>query len=205
MAEDRYVTVAEVKEMLTAENEKRGELIPSLKAAMNTAVDTCPLTKEQADEIIAKISEIIGYSEHVGYALKDLDKDGTPELIIAGMGTDDFSDKMVYDLYTLAGAQPAQLACSAARNRWYLRSDSLLINEGSSGAAYSNVFLFAVKGGGLEAKEGVIVYDGSCYYQNGSCDYEPRSGDRSITMDEYTAKWDGWKSACYLPQLTRIA
>ena len=59
MAEDRYVTVAEVKEMLTAENEKRGELIPSLKAAMNTAVDTCPLTKEQADEIIAKISEII--------------------------------------------------------------------------------------------------------------------------------------------------
>ena len=151
------------------------------------------------------ISEIIGYSEHVGYALKDLDKDGTPELIIAGMGTDDFSDKMVYDLYTLAGAQPAQLACSAARNRWYLRSDSLLINEGSSGAAYSNVFLFAVKGGGLEAKEGVIVYDGSCYYQNGSCDYEPRSGDRSITMDEYTAKWDGWKSVVYVPQLTRIA
>ena len=56
MAEGKYVSVAEVKEMLTAENEKRGELIPSLKAAMNTAVDTCPLTKEQADEIIADLS-----------------------------------------------------------------------------------------------------------------------------------------------------
>ena len=59
MAEGKYVSVAEVKEMLTAENEKRGELIPSLKAAMNTAVDTCPLTKEQADELIAKVAEII--------------------------------------------------------------------------------------------------------------------------------------------------
>ena len=56
MAEGKYVSVAEVKEMLTAENEKRGELIPSLKAAMNTAVDTCPLSKEQADEIIADLS-----------------------------------------------------------------------------------------------------------------------------------------------------
>jgi DNA-directed RNA polymerase subunit F len=59
MAEGKYVSIAEVKEMLTAENEKRGELIPSLKAAMNTAVDTCPLSKEQADEIIAKVTEII--------------------------------------------------------------------------------------------------------------------------------------------------
>ncbi len=151
------------------------------------------------------ISEIIGYSEHVGYALKDLDKDGTPELIIAGMGTDDFSEKMVYDLYTLSGGRPAQLACSAARNRWYLRSDSLLINEGSSGAAYSNVFLFAVKGSGLTAREGLLMDDGNCYYQSGHCDFEPKSGDRSITLDEYTAKWDNWKSVCYIPPLTKIA
>lgn len=59
MAESRYVTVAEVKEMLIAENEKRGELIPSLKAAMATAVDTCPLTSEQANELAANVAEII--------------------------------------------------------------------------------------------------------------------------------------------------
>ena len=151
------------------------------------------------------ISEIIGYSEHVGYALKDLDKNGTPELIIAGMGTDDFSDRMVYDLYTLAGGRPVQLAQSQARNRWYLRSDSLLINEGSSGAAYSNVFLYAVKGSSLEARKGLLMDDGNCYYQNGHCDFEPQSGDRSITLDEYTAQWDNWKSVCYIPQLTKIA
>ena len=47
--------------------------------------------------------------------------------------------------------------------------------------------------------------DGNCYYQNGHCDFEPQSGDRSITLDEYTAQWDNWKSVCYIPQLTRIA
>ena len=59
MAECRYVSVAEVKEMLNAESEKRGELIPSLKAALSTANDTCPLTSEQAKELINKVAEII--------------------------------------------------------------------------------------------------------------------------------------------------
>ena len=59
MAEGKYVSVAEVKEMLTEENEKRGELIPSLKAALTAATETCPLTKEQADALIEKIGEII--------------------------------------------------------------------------------------------------------------------------------------------------
>ncbi|MCQ2079117.1 MAG: hypothetical protein MJZ38_03550 [archaeon] len=59
MAEGKYVSVAEVKELLTAENERRGELIPSLRAAMNTAIETCPLTKDQADELIAKIIDIL--------------------------------------------------------------------------------------------------------------------------------------------------
>ena len=44
------------------------------------------------------LSEMTAYSSGVGYALKDLDKNGVPELIIAGIGTEDFSDRMVYDL-----------------------------------------------------------------------------------------------------------
>lgn len=59
MAEDRYVSVAEVKEMLAEKNEERGELIPSLKAALMSATETCPLTGEQAKELIAKVAEII--------------------------------------------------------------------------------------------------------------------------------------------------
>ena len=44
------------------------------------------------------LSEIAAYSSGVGYALKDIDKDGTPELLIAGMGNDDFSEGMLYAL-----------------------------------------------------------------------------------------------------------
>ena len=151
------------------------------------------------------ISEMCAYSSGVGCALKDLDKDGTPELIIAGMGTEDFSENMVYALYTLANGSPLELAVSQARDRWYLRSDSLLLNEGSSGAAYSNVFVYAVKGGGLSGREGVLMDNANCYYQSGHCDFEPKDGDRSITLDEYTNTWNVWKSLCYMPPLTKIA
>lgn len=59
MTEGKYVSVAQVKEMLVEENEKRGDLIPSLKAALTVATETCPLSKEQADLIIEKVSGII--------------------------------------------------------------------------------------------------------------------------------------------------
>lgn len=73
MAECRYVSVAEVKETLIAKNEERGELIPSLKAAMTAANETCALTSEQANELIAKIAEIIEPLELTEYG-----RDTTP-------------------------------------------------------------------------------------------------------------------------------
>ena len=38
------------------------------------------------------LSEVCAYSSGVGYAMLDVDQNGIPELIIAGMGTDDFSN-----------------------------------------------------------------------------------------------------------------
>lgn len=156
------------------------------------------------------LSEIISYSEHVGYALKDLDKNGVPELILAGIGTDDFSDKMVYDVYTLTENKPVNLLQSWARNRYYLRTDSMIVNEGSSGAAYSNVFLYSVSGDALSPVEGVITFfpgdeRDSCYHQKGHCDYEPQPDDTKISLEEYGTIWEGWKSVCYIPPLTQIA
>ena len=156
------------------------------------------------------LSELITYHEHVGYALKDLNKDGTPELIVAGMGAADFGENAILDLYTLQNGMPLQLACTWARNRYYLRTDSLIINEGSGGAAFSEVYLFAVGADGLTPKEGIITFfpgddRDSCYHQVGHCDYEPQPGDERISMEEYSAVWDSWKSLCYIPPLTQIA
>lgn len=155
------------------------------------------------------LSEIIAYSAHIGYALTDLDGDDVCELILAGVGTDDFSDGMLYDVYTLRGGEPSRVAVSQARDRWYLRTDSTLLNEGSSGAAFSNVFLYRFSGGLLVPTEGMITYfpgneQDSCYYQTGSVSYEPRPEDQRITMEDYGARWDTWKSAVYVPPLIQL-
>lgn len=155
------------------------------------------------------LSEIIAYSAHIGCALTDLDGDGVSELILAGVGTDEFSDGMVYDVYTLRGGEPLRLAVSQARDRWYLRADGTLLNEGSSGAAYSNVFLYRLSGGELIPTEGIITYfpgneQDSCYYQSGSVSYEPRPEDQRITLEDYGARWDAWKADVSVPPLSQL-
>ena len=47
------------------------------------------------------ISEVIEYSDGVGYALEDLDQNGVPELLIFGSGNvDEFANQILYGLYT---------------------------------------------------------------------------------------------------------
>ena len=53
MTDGQYVSLAEVRDMLTAENEKR-ELLPMQKYALAQATDVCHITKEQADAVDAK-------------------------------------------------------------------------------------------------------------------------------------------------------
>ena len=57
--------------MLTAENEKR-ELLPSQKAAMAHASAVSPLTKEQADELIANLSAIDFVDDATAVKITDL-------------------------------------------------------------------------------------------------------------------------------------
>ena len=71
MAEPQYVSLAEVRDMLTAENEKR-ELLPSQKAAMTHAGYVCPLSKEQVDEMVSKLMELDFVTTHVAYKIADL-------------------------------------------------------------------------------------------------------------------------------------
>ena len=103
------------------------------------------------------LSEMAGYFESVGYALKDLDKDGTPELILAGITpVEGFTDSqgLVYGVYTLDGAgQPVSLAVSQARDRFFLRADSSLLRRGSGGAAYTYYSLLRLRDGALQVDE----------------------------------------------------
>ena len=151
------------------------------------------------------LSEIASYAAGVGYALKDIDKDGTPELLIAGMGTDDFSEGMLFDLYTLVNGVPVQLSFSHARDRWYLLSNNALYNEASGGAAYSYASVFRKSGAELVGVEGVMVYGDACYYQQGRATFEPQQGDQVISLDEFSSRRDAYKANVFLPPLTKIA
>ncbi len=71
MAEPQYVSLAEVRDLLTAENAKR-ELLPSQKSAMTHAGAVCPLSKEQVDEMVAKLQELDFVTPAIAYKIADL-------------------------------------------------------------------------------------------------------------------------------------
>ena len=96
-----------------------------------------------------------------GYRFKDLNADGVPEIIVAAYnsGTCDKGD-IIYSVYTLSNGYPKEVFHSWARNRYYYMGGSFL-NEGSSGAAYSDTYILRVAAdGSTYVTEGVYT-DGS--------------------------------------------
>ena len=159
------------------------------------------------------LSEMIADSSKAGYCLKDLDKDGVPELIIAGID-DPYYRNILYAVYTLDNGNPVELLVSRARSRWYLLSDNRLFNEGSSGAAYSSFELFSKSGSSLVLSQGLSTYnnidepDGSKYYvttvtgDEGYADYSKYSS--TMTPDEAAAYITGLEQFVWLPDLTPL-
>lgn len=90
----------------------------------------------------------------VGYCFADLDGDGTSELLIGQISGDEFTDKVIFDAYTLVDGAPVQLFQSRERARYYLCGDNTVAFEGSSGADSSDSELYSVSGGALTAISG---------------------------------------------------
>lgn len=155
------------------------------------------------------ISEMIAYSQNAGYALLDLNGDGTPELVIGGIGTDSFSNGMIYDMYTLVDGQPVQLATSRARSRYYLRADGSILNEGSNGAGNSIFVVNRVYGSSLVPVESAMTWfmgeaNDGYYHQSDGYNYEPGDYDDYLNEAQFSYLVDSWKESVYTPQLTRI-
>ncbi len=73
--EQRYVTVAEVKDLLGAVLEERGGMdlmLASQKAALDHAQKTCSISKEKAEAIVAAASELDFVTEPVAVKIADL-------------------------------------------------------------------------------------------------------------------------------------
>ena len=146
------------------------------------------------------------YSAHVGYALIDLDGNGVQEIIVAGTGSGNNNGNIVFEICTLVNDQPVNICMSSARNRYYLRTDGTVLNEGSSGAAYSNYDVLSVSGSmlltnmtlrsDLDANAAAVWY----YFESGSM-----TAESVIPAEQATVIIGTLESQIYMPQLTRIA
>ena len=88
--------------------------------------------------------------ETVGYAVDDLDSNGTPELIIGTISGDQFYGKLIFVLYTVdEDGKPVQIFSSIERNRYYYAGGTQFANIGSSGADSSFVTTLKLEGEGL--------------------------------------------------------
>ena len=70
----------------------------------------------------------------LGYALLDLDNDGTDELIIAN----DAERQVIYDLYSLVDGKVVHVFTGWDRNSYELREGCRILNVGSNGAALTD-------------------------------------------------------------------
>ena len=68
---EHYVTVAEVRDLLEAEGEKR-ELLTSQKAALEHAQQVCTITLENAQALIEEVSQLEEVSDAVAVKIADL-------------------------------------------------------------------------------------------------------------------------------------
>lgn len=167
------------------------------------------------------VSEWITSCDHVGYALKDLDKNGIPELLIGGIGAKYNENNVIFELFTLENNTPVQLLTSWGRSRKYLMYDNRIYEEGSSGAAYSALDLYKVAGSYLVFDEGYATYRTDDYENAGTAIYHYSTAESTpnerIYFGDYTKPdavystdnlyplYEQFQAQCWMPQLTQIA
>jgi hypothetical protein len=140
---------------------------------------------------------------HFGYAFRDLDRNGVPELLLGAVFTredyaentwlepDGYFANLILDLYTLADGEPLYLVNSGDRYRYSLTDDGQIHYEGSSGAAYSTACVFRMAEAGLELTEGVCIDGGEdrCFRLNSADDWQ-HVNDTPISYEECSQTFD---------------
>lgn len=105
----------------------------------------------------ADISILVSYAtspSELGYALLDLDNDGTDELIIAN----DAERQVIYDLYSLVDGKLVHVFTGWDRNSYELREGYRILNIGSNGAASAD-YVYCHLSNGQLVMDSLIRFD----------------------------------------------
>ena len=105
----------------------------------------------------ADISLLVSYvtsPSELGYALLDLDNDGTDELVIAN----DTERQVIYDLYSLVDGKLVHVFTGWDRNSYELREGFRILNIGSNGAASAD-YVYCHLSNGQLVTDSLIRFD----------------------------------------------
>lgn len=100
--------------------------------------------------------------DNAGFALVDLDHDGTLELVIGAIANSDL-DPAIFEIWTLRDGMPTRLCQSGYRNSYYLEyareeDNWLIANMGSNNAANSAYHYYYLENSELKVAQ-AIVFD----------------------------------------------
>ena len=124
------------------------------------------------------------YYQTPGWLLRDLDGDGTSELLLGADWGDGYG--VIFNIYRLDGAKAVRVVDGWSRSRWYLCTDGSLAHEGSDGASEGTYSYYRYENGALRHLETVISLDG-WLYSDTTDHYVGGKGFRSVSEDEASA------------------
>lgn len=127
------------------------------------------------------------YYQTPGWLLRDLDGDGSPELLL-GANWDE-GHTVIFNIYCYGGARAVRVVNGWNRSRWYLCTDGSLAHEGSDGASEGTYSYYRYENGALRHLETVISLDG-WLYSDTTDRYVGGKGFRSVTEDEAATVMD---------------
>ncbi len=152
--------------------------------------------------------------EYVGYALTDLDRNGIPELLIAGIGTEDANKDILFDLYSFFNDKPVRVCMSTEKGRYYLLSDNRIYYEGSGGASISIHELYTLEGTKLQFQERYFCFYDSqkfgpyFYHTTQDTDHfleqKPENADEKIPLSDFPARKEAIRTEICLPPLAQL-
>ena len=124
------------------------------------------------------------YYQTPGWLLRDLDGDGTSELLLGADWVNGHS--VIFNIYRLDGAKAVRVVDGWNRSRWYLCTDGSLAHEGSDGASEGTFSYYRYENGALRHLETLISLDG-WLYSDTTDHYVGGKGFRPVSEDEASA------------------
>ncbi len=119
----------------------------------------------------------------LGYLIKDIDGNGTDELIFGGNADESTAwyDGIIYDIYTISDGELIHVLDGWERNRYFLCENGIIANEGSGSAFDSTNSYFTFQGAELQLIESVIwnedPWGNDIYYYTTESEYDTENAE----------------------------